>query len=496
MLYEKYRPQHLNEFVGNEPICAQLTSWLNTYYDDIVPAKPTTSASTTTTKKKSRAKLSSAAAATTDEIHPLPSKKKYKSNILIMGDPGIGKTSLAHILLKTHGFDVIEFNASDVRNTDQIDAIFKDILSSSKNVSSMLNDTPTKIGVIMDEIDGLSTGDKGGLKRIQYYLQKNNYICPIILTCNISKNCNISSKKMTEMRKNCEIYSLEKIPEEEIYEKLQSIVLQEHLESIITQQFLNSLIRTCDNDFRLMLNSIDMIRILSKTRNLNYIEVMNYIENNTKDINYDIYQASEKIYTSTMTSLQVFNLFDLERYNLPIAVWDNLYKYIEKYDIRELHIILNILRNHVECISLEDQIYNKLNWDLFDSQCTLTLFTIYTLFREITSNALPTPPQSTSARKSGSKLLSRMNGVNANRDTREKTTLSLGLNSNNYHYYVELLLLKLLEKPENMKTILIDMDMSKDECLRLLKSADCRERILPRLLELGIITQKELDKIV
>jgi hypothetical protein len=193
-----------------------------------------------------------------------------------------------------------------------------------------------------------------------------------------------------------------------------------------------------------------------------------------------------------MTSLQVFNLFDLERYNLPIAVWDNLYKYIEKYDIRELHIILHILRNHVECISLEDQIYNKLNWDLFDSQCTLTLFTIYTLFREITSHAVPTPQP----RKSGSKLLSRMNGVNANRDTREKTTLSLGLNSDNYHYYVELLLLKLLEKPENMKTILIDMDMSKDECLRLLKSADCRERILPRLLDLGIITQKELDKIV
>jgi DNA polymerase III delta prime subunit len=487
MLYEKYRPQHLNEFVGNEPICSQLTSWLNTYYDDIIPTKPTVNS--TAVKKKSRAKLSSA---TSEEIYPIPPKKKYKSNILIMGDPGIGKTSLAHILLKTHGFDVIEFNASDVRNTDQIDTIFKDILSSSKNVSSMLNDTPTKIGVIMDEIDGLSTGDKGGLKRIQYYLQKNNYICPIILTCNISKNCNISSKKMAEMRKNCEIYSLEKIPEEEIYDKLQSIVQLEHLESIITQQFLNSLIRTCDNDFRLMLNSIDMIRILSKTRNLNYTEVMNYIENNTKDINYDIYQASEKIYTSTMTSLQVFNLFDLERYNLPIAVWDNLYKYIEKYDIRELHIILNILRNHVECISLEDQIYNKLNWDLFDSQCTLTLFTIYTLFREITSHAAMNPQP----RKSGSKLLSRMNGVNANRDTREKTTLSLGLNSNNYHYYVELLLLKLLEKPENMKTILIDMDMSKDECLRLLKSADCRERILPRLLELGIITQKELDKIV
>jgi replication factor C subunit 1 len=263
MLYEKYRPQHLNEFVGNEPICAELTSWLGTYYDDIIPIKPMTAI-----KKKSRAKSSSATAATTEDIPP--PKKKYKSNILIMGDPGIGKTSLAHILLKTHGFDVIEFNASDVRNTDQIDTIFKDILSSSKNVSSMLNDNPTKIGVIMDEIDGLSTGDKGGLKRIQYYLQKNNYICPIILTCNISKNCNITSKKFTEMRKNCEIYSLEKIPEEEIYEKLQSIVQLEQLESIITTQFLNSLIRTCDNDFRLMLNSIDMIRILSKTRNLNY----------------------------------------------------------------------------------------------------------------------------------------------------------------------------------------------------------------------------------
>ena len=167
ILYEKYRPKSLEEFCGHETVILELKKWLANYF--------------------------------------LPKTKNdaSKANVIIMGTPGIGKTTLAHILLASFGFDVIELNASDTRNGDQIDNIFKETLKSTNNVVSMLNYEKKKIGIIMDEIDGLSTGDKGGMKRLQYFLQKNDYFCPIILTSNIAHYTLMGSKKLVELKKNC-----------------------------------------------------------------------------------------------------------------------------------------------------------------------------------------------------------------------------------------------------------------------------------------------------
>ena len=37
---------------------------------------------------------------------------------------GIGKTTVAHLVANTEGFDAIEFNASDTRNKSVLDVIF------------------------------------------------------------------------------------------------------------------------------------------------------------------------------------------------------------------------------------------------------------------------------------------------------------------------------------------------------------------------------------
>ena len=42
--------------------------------------------------------------------------KGTKRSLFLYGDPGVGKTTIANILLKEYDFDVIEFNASEVRS--------------------------------------------------------------------------------------------------------------------------------------------------------------------------------------------------------------------------------------------------------------------------------------------------------------------------------------------------------------------------------------------
>ena len=61
-------------------------------------------------------------------VNDFINKKKLNNNCLLLhGPPGIGKTSIAHLILKKYDFDIIEFNASDLRSskilTDKINQI-------------------------------------------------------------------------------------------------------------------------------------------------------------------------------------------------------------------------------------------------------------------------------------------------------------------------------------------------------------------------------------
>jgi len=452
ILYEKYRPKKLEDFCGHEKVILELKKWLQNYY--------------------------------------LPKTKvdNLKPNLIIMGSPGIGKTTLAHILLQTYEYDVIELNASDTRNGEQIDNIFKEILKASNNVASMLNYEKKKIGIIMDEIDGLSTGDKGGMKKLQYYLQKNNYFCPIILTSNIAHYTLTGSKKLAELKKNCLFYSLDPVPNHIIYKKINTIIESEHLEEIITPPFLNILIQNSCSDFRVILNTIEFTVLLSKTKELNFESMFEYIKNNTKEVNYDLFQATEKLFkpNSFKNENDIFNMFDLERYNLPLSSYDNLYKYILTFDKENLEIIQNILHKFTDSILIENAIYNGLHWELFESQCALTIFAIYSIFGTMKHKGAKST--------FNSKITSRMNCINANRDTRSKITKNLGIDNKNYHLYVEYLVAKVLKDPECIKKNMEENDLSKEEMLRLLRSADCKNHLLHRLKAIGFITEKELEK--
>ena len=83
-----------------------------------------------------------------------------KKVLLICGPPGIGKTSLAHVILKTYNYYPIEFNASEVRTSKIIEQKLSKIIN-QKSIMMMFNKT-SKLSIIMDEIDGCLSGDKGG----------------------------------------------------------------------------------------------------------------------------------------------------------------------------------------------------------------------------------------------------------------------------------------------------------------------------------------------
>jgi len=91
---------------------------------------------------------------------------KYKidiqKGIYIYGPPGSGKTHIIKNILKILDYDMVYYSASDIRNKSVIDSITKYNMS-NVNVLSMFQKKKKSIAIVMDEIDGMNNGDKGGI---------------------------------------------------------------------------------------------------------------------------------------------------------------------------------------------------------------------------------------------------------------------------------------------------------------------------------------------
>ena len=103
------------------------------------------------------------------EILNLFEKNKHlmqtRRGIYIYGSPGSGKTYFVKDILKKLDYDTILFDAGDFRNKTVIDTITKHNMSDT-NILSLFKKKTKKLAIIMDEIDGMNSGDKGGINSL------------------------------------------------------------------------------------------------------------------------------------------------------------------------------------------------------------------------------------------------------------------------------------------------------------------------------------------
>lgn len=89
---------------------------------------------------------------------PLPRKPTVA---FLYGPPGAGKTTLAHRVFKDAGLKAVECNASQFRNKAAMEELIAPLLHSNNVGDFFRPEGHRAIGVILDEIDGMSSGIKG-----------------------------------------------------------------------------------------------------------------------------------------------------------------------------------------------------------------------------------------------------------------------------------------------------------------------------------------------
>ncbi|MDI1495082.1 MAG: ATPase involved in DNA replication [Cenarchaeum symbiont of Oopsacas minuta] len=148
MWSEKYRPVEIAHMVGNEEARASLVDWFSKWKKGIKP-------------------------------------------VLLTGPPGIGKTTAAALAGRSFGYDIIELNASDMRNKAGINETLKPVLG---------NLTVRGIPMIfVDEVDGIhGRSNFGGAEALLKILKEPTV--PMVLAANSA-----SSTKMKSIAKACKV---------------------------------------------------------------------------------------------------------------------------------------------------------------------------------------------------------------------------------------------------------------------------------------------------
>ena len=250
-----------------------------------------------------------------------------KTFLILHGSAGIGKTTLAYLILQYYNYEIIECNASDARSKKNI----RDSLGQISKITVCMDDKNKfkKVAIIMDEIDGLAGGEFNAVQELIDIVTKDKdsntsvALCPVVCTTN-----SIKDKKLQPLLKQGIVLNISKPSQADCAKLISKIADTENF--VVPIHITLDIIEKAYGDYRQVImllfsyyHSLKIISLNIKTET-NNTETNNTKSNNTETNNteskyaetqYDYdnepehYDIIKKISTSCETPLDKINYF-------------------------------------------------------------------------------------------------------------------------------------------------------------------------------------------
>jgi replication factor C subunit 1 len=280
-----------------------------------------------------------------------------KRNIYIYGSSGIGKTTFVLNILNKLNFDVVKYDASDIRNKAVIDNIAHHNMS-DKNIMSIFHKKVKQIAIVMDEIDGMNNGDKGGInslikiirpKKTKKQKIEEHTRNPIICIGNYQID-----KKIKELMKVCNVLEL-KPPTITQINTIISIIMPDIDVSLNANlcNFIQNDLKKLSNLYDIYINTPDILR-----------DKLFYNIFQQKSFNDNTKQITNKLFSNKFSIYEHIHLVnDTDRTIIGLLWHENVINHIENEpSIISIPFYLKILKNicfsdYIDRITFQKQIW-------------------------------------------------------------------------------------------------------------------------------------------
>lgn len=207
-----------------------------------------------------------------------------KKAIILYGPSGTGKTTLAYVVAKETNSEIFELNASDLRNKNKLREILKPAIEQKSLIKK------NKI-ILVDEVDGISVVDRGGLMELLSLIGFTSY--PIIITAN-----DVWNRKFSSLRRKSELVQLKEIPYNIIKDVMISILRKEN--HFIANDILTKIAIKAKGDLRAAINDLQAASSIEDPSKILFDE---------RNKENDIFNALRQIFKGkpTNNTLKVFD---------------------------------------------------------------------------------------------------------------------------------------------------------------------------------------------
>jgi hypothetical protein len=333
----KYKANNISDIIGNKESIKYIKNWLDTYENvkDFLKLNGLLKKSTKGRKKK---------LINVTELEIEYSKRK--GNLLVSGTHGCGKSTIISILLRDYNYEVINLNILDLKTKIDTELISKFEMNYKSEERKPI--------LLIDELESVITlNDKTGVYNI---IKENNYKrwMPIIIITNNQHN-----KQLNEAKKFSNEIKIFSPYQNEISSWVYKICINENI--IMKHLVINKFVEYCQDDMRKILIQLDELKINFGSKPIT-IELLNSFMDimKEKDIDFDLYKATNKILTKYKNIDSCLELYETEKVLMPLMIFENYHKFINsnKYPL--------ILNNLSIGDILENYIYGEQNWDLLE----------------------------------------------------------------------------------------------------------------------------------